>query len=245
MNTNILNLCSYELTPKIRNKRFLSLIYENLINEGSLSRLENHSEFPRSLFEELLKNYSFETLKIEKVLDSKDKTHKFLFRLLDGSLIESVAIPFYAKYTICLSSQVGCAMKCSFCYTGDHGFKRNLEPYEIVGQYLQVWSFLKKLYNHKKTPNIVFMGQGEPLKNLKAVSKAIDIFLDAPGLKLGPKQITLSTVGVHDELQNMFKLPPINLAVSLHSAKNGARDKLIPSNKKLGIEKLFEWIDSK
>ncbi|CAN0121214.1 unnamed protein product, partial [Chrysoparadoxa australica] len=168
------------------------------------------------------------------------KTIKYLFEFEDGLRAESVALPFHKKYTLCLSSQVGCAMGCTFCFTGTQGLKRNLKAHEIVGQYLAVWRDLKKKKDHQKTPNIVFMGQGEPLHNFDELKKAMEILTTAPGLALGPRQMTLSTVGYLPGLTRLEELPPINLAISLHSPYDEERAKLIPVNKAYSIDKLFE-----
>ena len=111
-------------------------------------------------------NYDFDLPEIDTVYEAEDKTVKFLFKLKDGRKVETVLIPFQNKYSICLSSQVGCAMKCSFCFTGTQGLKRNLGTDEIVGQFLEAWRWLaQNRPGEERVLNIVFMGQGEPLHN--------------------------------------------------------------------------------
>ncbi|WP_096909875.1 dual-specificity RNA methyltransferase RlmN [Halobacteriovorax marinus] len=189
-------------------------------------------------------HYRFDLPKIVKVQNADDNTVKFLVELADGNQVESVLIPFAKKYTICLSSQVGCAMKCSFCFTGLQGLKRNLEASEIIGQYIVAYKWLRENRPEKiASPNIVFMGQGEPLHNFDQVKKAIEIFLTTEGLHLGFRQITLSTAGYLPGLERFSELPNINLALSLHSPIDEDRNKLIPLNKRYSLEKLFEKLD--
>lgn len=119
------------------------------------------------------------------------------FSYQDLKTTETVLIPFHKKFTVCLSSQVGCAMKCSFCYTGTMGLSRHLKSNEIVGQYIVALNYLAdKLKQKPIAPNIVFMGQGEPLHNVDEVREAITIFMEPMGLGIGPRQMTLSTAGL-------------------------------------------------
>ncbi|MBL7664316.1 MAG: 23S rRNA (adenine(2503)-C(2))-methyltransferase RlmN [Bacteriovoracaceae bacterium] len=171
---------------------------------------------------------------------SSDNTTKFILKLSDGLKVETVLIPFYKKMTICLSTQVGCAMNCSFCYTGTQGFSRNLTCDEIVGQYLVVKNWLKEKEPTADNPNIVFMGQGEPLHNVNEVLASLKIFLDKDMLGLGRRQITLSTVGYLPGLKQLELFPPINFALSLHSPRHTERTKLIPVNTHFPLEKVLE-----
>jgi 23S rRNA (adenine2503-C2)-methyltransferase len=191
-------------------------------------------------------NFSFDLPLIHTAQQSQDKTVKFLFELLDGLKVESVLIPFNGKYTLCLSSQVGCAMNCSFCFTGTQGLKRNLRTEEIIGQFIEAQSWLTA---HRplddKILNIVFMGQGEPLHNFDAVKKACDIFLTQHGLSLAPHKITISTAGYLPGLERWkAEMPKVNLAVSLHSTIKEKRDKLIPINKKYPLEDVIKFAES-
>ena len=175
---------------------------------------------------------------------SSDLTVKFLMEMEDGHRVETVLIPFLKKYTICLSSQVGCAMKCSFCFTGTQGLSRNLNDNEIVGQYLVAYKWLIDNRPEKLTPsNVVFMGQGEPLHNFDNVKSSIEIFLVPNGLHLGFRQITLSTAGYIPGIERFGELPGINLALSLHSPNNELRSELIPLNKRFNLQSLFENLD--
>lgn len=189
--------------------------------------------------------FNFNLPKIDQISIADDKTVKFLFELNDGFKIESVLIPFNQKYTICISSQVGCAMKCSFCFTGKQGLKRNLETEEIIGQFIMAQRWLtQNRPDDDKILNIVFMGQGEPLHNFEAVKKACQIFLNKNGLCLAPHKITISTAGYLPGLERWKQeLPNVNIAVSLHSIIKEKRDKLIPINQKYPIEEVIKFAE--
>jgi 23S rRNA (adenine2503-C2)-methyltransferase len=188
-------------------------------------------------------NFRFDLPQIDVIKESQDKTVKFLFRLKDELKVESVLIPFNGKYTICLSSQVGCAMKCSFCFTGTQGLKRNLGTDEIIGQFVMAQRWLtQNRPGDDKILNIVFMGQGEPLHNFDAVKKACEIFLNRNGLCLAPHKITVSTAGYLPGLERWKnEMPKVNIAVSLHSTIKEKRDKLIPINQRYPIEDVVRF----
>jgi 23S rRNA (adenine2503-C2)-methyltransferase len=188
-------------------------------------------------------NLDFTLPQIDLVHESQDKTVKFLFKLKDNLKVESVLIPFNNKYTICISSQVGCAMKCSFCFTGTQGLKRNLQTEEIIGQFVEAQRWLtKNRPQDDKILNIVFMGQGEPLHNFDAVKKACEIFLNKNGLCLAPHKITISTAGYLPGLERWKnEMPKVNIAVSLHSTIKEKRDKLIPINQRYPIEDVVRF----
>jgi 23S rRNA (adenine2503-C2)-methyltransferase len=220
-------------------KELYRLIYKKRSND-----LRNERTFSKKALSLLESKYNFDLPKIAKIQNSDDLTVKFLVELSDGSQVESVLIPFAKKYTICLSSQVGCAMKCSFCFTGLQGLKRNLSADEIVGQYLVAFKWLRENRPENiASPNIVFMGQGEPLHNFENVKDAISIFMTTEGLHLGNRQITLSSAGYLPGLKRFNELPNINLAISLHSPKDEDRSKLIPLNNKYQLNELFKKLD--
>jgi len=185
-------------------------------------------------------NYDLELPTLVDLQKSQDGTTKFLIRFMDGLEVETVLIPFHKRYTVCLSSQVGCAMNCSFCYTGTQGFKRNLTSGEIVSQYLLVRNWLKVHDSSSPHPSIVFMGQGEPLHNLDEVKKAILILNDTKLIGVGKRQMTLSTAGYLPGLQRMKDFPQINLALSLHSPFQDQRSKLIPINDNYHLEEVMK-----
>jgi 23S rRNA (adenine2503-C2)-methyltransferase len=191
-------------------------------------------------------NFDFTLPEIDTVQESnKDQSVKFLFRLKDNHKIETVLIPFHKKYSICLSSQVGCAMNCSFCFTGKQGLKRNLTTSEIVGQFLQAWLWLaQNRSGEERILNIVFMGQGEPLHNFDAVKKACEIFLSQHGTSIGFQKITISTAGYIPGLKRWSQeIPGVNLALSLHSPFEEKRNELIPINKKYPLDEVLDYVD--
>ncbi len=191
-------------------------------------------------------HFDFSLPEMNTLQESTDKTVKFLFQLADGQKVETVLIPFNNKYTICLSSQVGCAMKCSFCHTGLQGLQRHLKTEEIIGQFLvaQQWLTANRPLDDKIL-NIVFMGQGEPLHNFDAVKDACDIFLSQHGLSLADQKITISTAGYLPGLMRWKdEMPQVNIALSLHSAIKEKRDELIPINKRFPLEKVMEYVDA-
>lgn len=179
-----------------------------------------------------------------RVQGARDTTRKFLFRLADGRLIETVLIPaspaLYGeksdRRTLCVSTQVGCAMDCKFCASGLAGLTRNLEADEIVGQILAVEQLAGESVN-----NLVFMGMGEPLANLARLQKALTI-LNAPwGLNIGARHITISTSGLAPAIKKFAGFPlQIRLAVSLHGATDAVRDQIMPVNRKWNIAALME-----
>ena len=157
-------------------------------------------------------------------------TWKFLLTLADGKKIETVLMRFTGRVTACISSQVGCAMGCVFCATGQKGFKRNLDAAEIVEQALHIQRVLKAQGGGERLRNVVLMGMGEPLLNYDAVMRAAEIMRDGNGLALGARRITLSTVGVVPGILRMAREgSPIHLAVSLHAATQDERVALVPA----------------
>ena len=163
-------------------------------------------------------------LAVVRILDSTDGSTRFLFRLDDGFPVESVLIPEKKRLTLCVSSQAGCALQCEFCATGRIGFNRNLTAGEIVDQLLQVQN-----RSDKRITNVVFMGMGEPMLNLKEVFKACEIISDDYGPSLSRKKITISTVGVVHALRKFVsRAGKLGLAISLHSADEEVRKKIMP-----------------
>lgn len=197
------------------------------------------------LINDLQNEYSFQLPEISSVQESPDGTVKFLIRFQDKLEVETVLIPFHKRFTVCLSSQVGCAMNCSFCYTGTQGLKRNLKSDEIVGQYLIAEKWLKQKNSKALSPSIVFMGQGEPLQNLEELKKAISILNDAKMVGIGHRQMTLSTVGFMPGLSKITSegFPKINFALSLHSPFESERNELIPVNQKYPLDEVLREMD--
>ncbi|RLB30093.1 MAG: 23S rRNA (adenine(2503)-C(2))-methyltransferase RlmN [Deltaproteobacteria bacterium] len=178
-------------------------------------------------------------LKIIKTEISLDGTKKFLFELEDGNRIESVLIPERNHYTMCISSQVGCAMGCKFCLTARQGFIRSLKSSEIINQVIQIRQLLDQ---PDRLTNIVFMGMGEPLANFEAVKKAVKNIISPDALNFSRRQVTLSTCGLVPEIERLGRDLPINLAVSLNAADDKTRNMLMPINKKYPLKKLMETL---
>ncbi len=166
---------------------------------------------------------------------STDGTRKYLFGLSDGNQIEAVLIPDKGRHTLCISSQVGCALGCTFCLTGTVGRIRNLSPSEIVDQYMLV-----NRYSGGSVTNIVFMGMGEPLDNLGNLVKALHILMDNNFLSLSAKRITVSTSGLVPKIRELGKEVSVNLAVSLNAPRDELRDRLMPINKRYPIKELLK-----
>lgn len=167
-------------------------------------------------------------------------TRKYLLKFGDGTEVESVQMGFPGRYTACLSSQVGCAMGCVFCATGQMGFSRNLTAGEIVAQAHHVERELRRTQGDSLR-NIVMMGMGEPLHNFEPTMEALDIITDNRGLNIGPARVAISTVGYIPGIQKLARHPKrYSLAVSLHGASDAERGKLIPINKKWPLDDLLE-----
>lgn len=172
---------------------------------------------------------------------SKDGTHKWLLKLACGNCIETVYIPEKTRGTLCVSSQVGCGLNCTFCSTAKQGFNRNLSAAEIIGQ---VWVAVRTLSqvngeHDKRITNVVMMGMGEPLLNFDAVVTAMDIMLDDFGYGLAKRRVTLSTSGVIPEMLRLREHSPVALAVSLHAPTDALRNILVPINKKYPLSELM------
>jgi 23S rRNA (adenine2503-C2)-methyltransferase len=227
---------------KFRAKQIVEWIYGK-----RAKRWEEMSNLPLGLREELAKAFSLDRLAVVRVAGSRDATRKFLYRLHDGRMVETVRIPANAGFdgersdriTLCVSSQVGCAYDCKFCASGLAGFVRNLEVAEIVGQVLAA-----EEESGEPARNLVFMGMGEPLANLSRLVKAITI-LNAPwGLDIGARHMTVSTSGLAPQIERLAELPAqIRLAISLHGASDEVRDRIMPVNRKYPIARLFEALE--
>lgn len=210
------------------------------IQERDLSKWSNISKKIREDFEN---NFDLTLPTIVWNGLSKDGTRKFLVKMRDGNTVETVAIPAKDRLTLCISSQVGCAIGCTFCHTGTMGLTRNLTADEIVGQFLAVSDWLRlNVDPSERLSNIVFMGQGEPLHNYDQVRNATIIFMEDKGLMLSQRKITLSTSGLVPQIEKMWDFPPVNIAISLHAAHNNIRSELMPINKAFDLERLFEAI---
>lgn len=228
--------------PAYRGKQVADWLYKKRV--GSY---EEMTDLPQVLREQLAAEFTFPQAEVVRVLGSKDTTQKFLFRLRDGNLIEAVLIPaspaLYGersdRRTICVSSQVGCAYGCKFCASGLDGWTRNLDAGEIVQQLMAV-----EHASGEKIDNVVFMGMGEPLANLKNLKRALTI-INAPwGLGIGARHITVSTSGLAPQIRELADDPTqFRLALSLHGATDEVRSQIMPVNRKYPLKVLLEACD--
>jgi 23S rRNA (adenine2503-C2)-methyltransferase len=208
------------------------------VQKRGVTSFDLMSDLGRELRQELDRAFIIPTPAVVRKEVSEDGTTKLQLRLADGKHIESVFIPDTPSQTFCLSTQVGCAMKCAFCLTGKMGIDRNLTAGEIVGQ---VRVLARELGLLDKRFNIVLMGMGEPLHNYDETMKALRILADEHGLAVSPRRVTLSTVGVLPALERLATEPFMpNLAISLHSTTEDQRDMLVPINRKYGLKELLE-----
>jgi len=218
-------------------------MYDWVYKKGIYNPLEwtNVSKAAQQFFSE---NYDLSLLRVVWNGLSKDGTRKFLVKMIDGQTVECVAIPARDRLTLCISSQVGCAVGCTFCHTATQGLKRHLKTNEVVLQFVTIQNWIKDNVGHDvKLTNIVYMGQGEPLHNFENMKKATMIFMHERGLGLGQRRITLSTSGLVPAIEKLaIDFPPVNIALSLHSARNNVRTELMPINKIYDLERLFKAI---
>lgn len=177
---------------------------------------------------------------------SADGTRKYLFRLRDGETIECVLMDYVRtrtrdRQTVCVSTQVGCAVGCAFCATGLEGFRRNLSVSEIVGQVLDITYYVRQDDPDFQVTNLVFMGMGEPLLNYDSLLRAIRLLNQEQGLNIGMRRMTISTCGVVPRILQLAKdNPQVGLAVSLHAARDEVRNDLIPMNRRYSLSRLME-----
>ncbi len=220
--------------PAFRAEQMYSWVYQKHVRDP----LEM-TNVPRSFRDSMPTICDFglpETASVHKSPDGK--THKFVLRLADGARVESVSMRTSKRLTFCISSQVGCALKCSFCATGLMGLKRNLHASEIIAQVMTMAEFHGWQDDRF---NIVYMGMGEPLANMAAVTESIRILHDHNGLNLGARRLTLSTAGLVPQIRELTKLDlQLGLAISLHATTDELRDQLVPVNKRWPIRELLD-----
>jgi 23S rRNA (adenine2503-C2)-methyltransferase len=202
-----------------------------------VARWADATELPKALREQLDAEMPLPRLEPVTIQESQDGTVKFLWRLHDGELVESVLIPSGARRTLCISSQAGCALACVFCATGTMGFRRNLSPAEIA---MQVREVILRNADDRPT-NIVFMGMGEPLLNWPAVDVVLTILNAPDGLGIGARHITVSTVGIIPGMEALAARPEqFRLAISLHAPTKERRLAIMPVEKKYGLAEVLE-----
>ncbi|NJM37689.1 MAG: 23S rRNA (adenine(2503)-C(2))-methyltransferase RlmN [Akkermansiaceae bacterium] len=178
---------------------------------------------------------------VDEIRSSDGLTRKFLLRLRDGQVIETVLMGYDGRHTVCVSTQAGCAMGCVFCATGQMGFVRHLRPGEIVAQVLHARRILKTIDPKKRLRNMVLMGMGEPLHNYDSVMQALGTISDVRGASIGPSKIAISTVGVVPSILRLAEeAQPYRLAVSLHGSTEEERSALVPASKRWSLEMLID-----
>lgn len=218
-------------------------LFRNALFKNAGERDEALATLPENVRDGFSQNLEFESLELAERHDSKiDGASKLIFRTHDGSLIESVVLrPKTGRTSICISSQVGCACYCSFCATGKMGFTRNLALAEILDQVTQANRMIKP--EGRSIRNVVFMGMGEPLLNLENVFAAVEFLKAVPFFNLSGARITVSTVGIPHAMARFTEcFPDVQLALSLHSARQEMREKLMPQARKYPLEMLRDTL---
>lgn len=221
--------------PAFRARQIWQGLYKNLYESP-----EQFSSLPKSLREKMAASLAFGGLEAALKLDSSDgQTRKTLFKLKDGRLIEAVLMRYDKRRTLCISTQVGCAMGCTFCATGQMGFTRHLSSGEIVAQVLYYARLLAA--EDSTVTNVVVMGMGEPFHNYDNTMEALDRLNDAEGYNFGARRFTLSTSGLVPAIRQFAsEKRQFNLAVSLHAAQDELRESMMPVNKRYKVEELVQ-----
>jgi 23S rRNA (adenine2503-C2)-methyltransferase len=243
---NLLGMTLPEMTAffaELGEKPFRAKQVFRWIHQGGVDQFDAMTDLAKSLREKLPNVARIEAPTLMTEQASKDGTRKWLLDVGTGNGIEVVFIPEADRGTLCVSSQVGCALDCTFCSTGKQGFNRNLTAAEIIGQ---LWWANKAMGKDPKgeriVSNVVMMGMGEPLANFDEVTNAMDIMLDDHGYGLSRRRVTLSTSGVVPNLKRLKYRCPVALAVSLHAPNDALRDVLVPINQKYPLAELFAAI---
>lgn len=215
-------------------KQLFQWVYDKSILSWDLM-----TNLSKDLRQKLANKIKLPTLQLVRVLPSADlETYKFLWRLSEGSLVESVLICSGDRRTVCVSSQVGCPAKCAFCASGKQGFKRNLRPAEIVEQVVQINHWLAE--KGERVCHVVYMGMGEPFKNYDAVVKSIRLLSDPETLNISQRRITVSTVGVVEGIRRLTDEGlKVNLVLSLHAPNQHIRQKIIPYARKYPLDDIM------
>ncbi|GAB6045769.1 23S rRNA (adenine(2503)-C(2))-methyltransferase RlmN [Caminibacter profundus] len=235
------------IEPKFRIKQLYNWVYRKYVDD-----FDKMTNLPKNLRETLKKEFYINPLELVNHEIASDGTEKFLFKLKDNHTVETVLIKMKderiengkkkeAKYTVCVSTQVGCKVGCAFCLTAKGGFVRNLSAGEIVAQ---VW-FMKKFKNfdENKALNIVYMGMGEPLDNYDNLVKAIKIIAHPEGMNIAPRRQTISTSGIAPKIRKLGEEKlGVNLAISLHAVDDNLREELIPLNKAYNIQSVIDAV---
>ena len=214
------------------------------MHQRGVSDISKMTDLSKELRERLSHECEIRAPEVIYERDSKDGTRKWVVSVGEGDLIEMVLIPEGKRATLCVSSQVGCAIDCSFCATGKQGFSRNLTLAEIIGQ---LWIAENSFGNsraegERNITNVVMMGMGEPLHNFDPVVKAMELMLDNNAYGLSKRRVTLSTSGLVPQIDKLSKLSDVSLTISLHAPNDKLRDELVPVNKKYPIKALLKSV---
>ena len=212
----------------------------NWVYRKGVTSWEEMRNLPIPLRAFLRETFALGVLSLEKIEEGEEVT-KFLWKLFDERLVESVLICSGKRRTVCLSSQVGCPARCAFCASGREGMIRNLTPGEIIEQVVQIHRYLME--RNERVSHLVFMGMGEPLENYETVIRALRILIDPNLLGFSPRKITLSTVGVVPNIYRFMEEGiPINLALSLHAPNQTIRKKIVPYARKYPLEEVLKSV---
>jgi len=240
---NLLNLDRQDLTSffiKLGEKPFHATQVMKWIHQHSVLDFDAMTNLSKALRQRLKEIACISLPQVQMLQTSQDGTRKWLLQLDNDNSIEMVFIPEEERGTLCISSQVGCALDCRFCATGQQGFNRNLSVAEIIAQ---LWLAEHTLRAEKKSEraisSIVMMGMGEPLTNFNNVVTAMNLMMDDFGYGLSWRRITLSTAGIVPAMRRLKEQCPVNLAVSLHAPNDALRDQLVPINKKYPLHQLM------
>ena len=241
--TNLLGLDRAGLEAffdSIGEKKFRATQVMKWIHQLGVVDFQEMNNLSKNLRNLLTESSCIQNLEVSQDMISKDGTRKWLLKLSDGNHIEAVFIPEDNRGTLCVSSQVGCALDCSFCSTGRQGFNRNLSTAEIISQ---VWLAAQLLDEEKKPgrkiTNVVMMGMGEPLLNFNSVVEAVRIMMDDFAYGLSKRRVTVSTAGVVPAMDRLGDTLDMRLAVSLHATNDELRNELVPVNKKYPLKELM------
>ncbi len=203
-----------------------------------VTAFESMTDLARELRQALAREFVIGCAAVQQRSRSRDGTVKYLLRLRDGNVVETVYIPEADRVTLCVSTQAGCGLGCAFCATARMGLQRNLTAAEIVGQVLEVQ---RECAEERRISNLVFMGMGEPLANYQATRAALEAMTDAhSGMAISPRKITVSTVGLLPQMRRLMEETRVNLAISLHSVRDDVRSELMPVNRKYPVARLLE-----
>lgn len=229
-----------EYFSSIGEKPFRATQVLKWVHQQGVYDFSDMTNLSKSLRTNLASEVSFTLPEIINDQVSDDGTRKWLLRLEDGNSIETVFIPETGRGTLCVSSQVGCALNCSFCATARQGFNRNLTSAEIIGQLRLANQLLVSVENDRPVTNVVMMGMGEPLMNYDNVVRAMQLMQEDFAYGLSKRRVTLSTSGLLPEMQRLSKDCAVSLAVSLHAADDELRNELVPINRKYPIRELMK-----